>query len=85
MFAKITAMNSTSPTLIYRLANHDSLNGNSRTKAKFESYTLEEYNEEFGTDFTSVMEAVEADPDPEYLFTEEDVREWRKMEEWEGL
>jgi hypothetical protein len=51
---------------IYRLLNHD----NSHTKPKFESFTVAEYNKTFGTNYSSVEEAINADP--EYCFTEQE-------------
>jgi hypothetical protein len=57
---------------IYRLMNHDSL-GNGE-EAKFEAYTIVDYNQAFGTSYTSVEEALV--DDPEYIFTEEDVEAW---------
>jgi len=54
---------------MFRLMNHDS----SHTKPQFDSYTLYEHNMQFGTNYTSVDEAVSADP--EYLFTEEEMQE----------
>ena len=53
---------------IFRLMNHDS----SHQAPKFEAYTLESYNEQFGTSYASIEEAV--DSDPEYLFTESKCR-----------
>ena len=50
--------------------NHDS----SHTTPKFDSYTVAEHNEQFGTNYQSIEEAVDADP--EYLFTEEQMNDY---------
>lgn len=55
---------------MFRLMNHDS----SHTEPRFDRYTLSEHNQQFGTNYTSVDEAVDADP--EYLFTEEQMEEY---------
>lgn len=55
---------------MFRLMNHDS----SHTKPQFDAYTVEEHNEQFGTNYNSVEEAVDADP--EYLFTEAEMKEY---------
>lgn len=55
---------------MFRLMNHDS----SHTAPKFESYTVAEHNEQFGTNYQSIDEAGEADP--EYLFTEEEMNDY---------
>lgn len=52
------------PAKLYRLMNHD----NPEQEPKWESYSLDQYNSEFGTNHASIDEAVE--DDPEYLFTE---------------
>jgi len=49
---------------IYRLMNHDSISKDD--DPKFESYILSEYNEQYGTNYSSVEEAT--NDDPEYLF-----------------
>lgn len=48
---------------IYRLMNHDS----THEKPRFESFSLEEYEKEFGKRYSSPQEA--SDNDPEYCFT----------------
>ena len=55
---------------MFRLMNHDS----NHNKPQFEVYTVEEHNRKFGTNYVSVEEAV--DVDPEYLFTEEEIKEY---------
>lgn len=55
---------------IYRLVSHDS----SHEKPRFEPYTIEEYNSQFGTHYFSVEGAVDADP--EYLFTEAQMNDY---------
>ena len=50
---------------MFRLMNHDS----SHTVPKFDSYTIQEHNEQFDTKYKSVEEAVNTDC--EYLFTDE--------------
>lgn len=60
---------------MYRLMNHDS----SHTESIFDSYSVEEHNLEFETNYNSVEEAVEADP--EYLFTEEQMNEYLKKDQ----
>lgn len=57
---------------IFRLMNHDS----SHKQPRFESFTIEELNKEFGTNYKSIDEAVQADP--EYLFIHEDMIEYLK-------
>lgn len=64
---------------IYRLMNHDNV-GNG-TKADFERFTLAELNNRFSTNYKTVDEAV--DDDPEYLFTADDVADWKKQEDEE--
>lgn len=59
----------TNDAIIYRLMNHDSLG-----QAKFDRYTLAELNDEFGTEYSSIDEAIYSEP--EYLFTEKDVQDW---------
>lgn len=59
----------TNDLIIYRLMNHDSLG-----EAKFDKYTLAELNNEFGTEYSSIDEAI--DSEPEYLFSEKDVQDW---------
>jgi hypothetical protein len=60
----------TSTEKMFRLINHDS----SHIKPQFDSYTVAEHNEQFGTNYNSVDEAVE--DDTEYLFTEEQMNEY---------
>ena len=55
---------------MFRLMNHDS----SHTKPQFEAYTVEEHNKQFGTNYNSVEEAVDALP--EYLYSEEEMKEY---------
>jgi len=55
---------------MFRLMNHDS----SHTEPVFESYTIEEHNKQFGTNYKSVEEATGCDP--EYLFTEKEMNEY---------
>ena len=55
---------------MFRLMNHDSIH----TKPEFDAYTVEEHNKQFDTNYTSIEEAVEADP--EYLFTEAEMEEY---------
>jgi len=55
---------------IYRLMNHDS---NADT---FGGYTIDEYNDEFGTSYKTIEEAI--DSDPEYLFDCKQMIEWTK-------
>lgn len=64
---------------IYRLRNHDNIRKGS--EAEFESYSLSEYNLLFRTSYSSVDEAVDADP--EYLFDENQMMEFIKEEEEE--
>ncbi len=54
---------------MYRLMNHDSWHN----KPRFDSYTIQEHNEQFDTNYLSIDDAVNADP--EYLFTEEQMNE----------
>lgn len=54
---------------MFKLMNHDS----SHTAPIFESYTVEEYNEQYETNYSSIEEAIEADP--EYLYTETEMQE----------
>jgi hypothetical protein len=56
--------------VMYRLMNHDSSN----EKPRFDKYTLEEHNKQFETNYNSIQEAL--DDDPEYLFNEEDMFEY---------
>jgi len=56
--------------VVYRLMNHD----NPEQKPRFEKFTLSELNERFETNYSSVDEAVAADP--EYLFTEAEMKEY---------
>jgi hypothetical protein len=57
-------------TTIHRLMNHDS----SHEKPRFEAFSLKELNEQFETNYQSIEEAVDADP--EYLFTEEQMEDY---------
>src|SRR5690606_17770342 len=57
---------------IYRLHNHDNISDT--TKPIFESYDVEEYNKDFGTNYQTADEA-SAD-DPEYLFTYDEMLEF---------
>jgi hypothetical protein len=54
---------------LYRLMNHDS----SHVKPRYEVYTLDELNKQFETDYTSIDEAIDAEP--EYLYREEEIKE----------
>jgi hypothetical protein len=49
--------------------NHDS----SHEKPRYDVYTLEELNKQFETDYTSIDEAIDAEP--EYLYREEEIKE----------
>lgn len=55
---------------IFRLMNHDS----SHNEPRFESFTIEEYNEVFETNYVSVDDAI-AD-DPEYCFSEKEMNDY---------
>ena len=68
---------SNSENKLFRLMNHDSLNS---SDARFETYTLAELNEEFGTDYKTVQEAIEDKDNPEYLFDESDMQRWMNEE-----
>jgi hypothetical protein len=54
---------------LYRLMNHDS----SHEMPRYEVYTLDELNKQFETDYTSIDEAIDAEP--EYLYREEEIKE----------
>jgi hypothetical protein len=56
---------------IYRLMNHD--NWGNGTKPEFEKFSLAELNERFATNYATVDEAVDADP--EYLFSEDEIKD----------
>lgn len=60
----------TTPKTMYRLMNHDS----SHTQPRFEMYTLSAHNAEFRTQYNSIDEAIESDP--EYLFSHSDMVEF---------
>lgn len=55
---------------LFRLMNHDS----THVKARFESFSIEELNKHFGTNYKSIEEAV--NDDPEYLFTKKEMLEY---------
>jgi len=55
---------------IFRLMNHDS----SHNEPRFESFTVDEYNELFQTNYSSVDEAI--NDDPEYCFSEEEMNNY---------
>lgn len=55
------------PTYVYRLTNHDS----SHKAPAYEKLKLSEYNKLFNTEYASVNDAVEKDP--EYLFFEDEL------------
>lgn len=55
---------------MYRYMNHDSW----PDKPIFDAYMLEEYNQQFGTNYASIEEAIS--DDPEYLFTEAEMIEF---------
>lgn len=55
---------------VFKLINHDS----SHTNPVFESFTLQDYNTQFGNDYKSIEDAV--DSDPEYLFSEEQMYDY---------
>lgn len=55
------------PVYVCRLMNHDS----SHTAPVFEKLRLSEYNKLFGTEYRTVEEAV--DTDPEYLYFEDEI------------
>jgi hypothetical protein len=55
---------------VYKLINHDS----HHTKPQFESFTISEYNEQFETNYNSVEDATESDP--EYLFSHSQMLEY---------
>lgn len=56
----------------YRLMNHD----NERDEPIFHSFTLAEYNVIFKTNYKSITETI--DNDPEYLFTEEEKEAYKR-------
>jgi len=60
--------------IIYRLMNHDSFD--SHVPPLFHKYTLEELNKQFNTNYKTVEEAIEADP--EYLFNEIEKNDYEK-------
>lgn len=57
---------------LYRLMNHDS----SHEMPRYEVYTLDELNKQFETDYASIDEAIDAEP--EYLYREEEIKEYLK-------
>ena len=63
------------PYTLFRYMNYES-----DGPAQFDSYTLAELNEEFGTEYTSIEQAIDADP--MYLFTAEDIERWNSEEEF---
>lgn len=71
--------NNNQDNMIYLLVNHDSLEPGA--KAKFEPYTLEEYNKEFDTKYQTIEQAVNSEP--EWLFTKQDVDNWTESGEGE--
>jgi len=60
-------------TKMFMLMNHDNFDF-THIKPVFESYTIEEHNKQFGTNYKSVEEATGCDP--EYLFTEKEMNEY---------